>query len=87
MVGKITDLCWEKCVNKPGASLSDAEKNVPAAQLTPNLLSILFSLCAYNDNMRAKSSDVPSSGQLFLSAEANLLDSAHICEKLTRLLG
>ena len=32
VVGKITDLCWEKCVSKPGANLSDAEKNVR----TPN---------------------------------------------------
>mmetsp|Transcript_52264 Transcript_52264/g.124486 ORF Transcript_52264/g.124486 Transcript_52264/m.124486 type:complete len:86 (+) Transcript_52264:38-295(+) len=27
VVGKITDLCWEKCVSKPGASLTDSEKN------------------------------------------------------------
>eukprot|EP00960_Hanusia_phi_P033213 750346-Hanusia_phi.AAC.3 len=28
IVGKITDICWDKCVSKPGKELSDAEKNV-----------------------------------------------------------
>mmetsp|Transcript_14751 Transcript_14751/g.23425 ORF Transcript_14751/g.23425 Transcript_14751/m.23425 type:complete len:88 (+) Transcript_14751:8-271(+) len=28
VVGKITDMCWDKCVNsKPGKGLTDTEKN------------------------------------------------------------
>ncbi|EKX47837.1 hypothetical protein GUITHDRAFT_69150, partial [Guillardia theta CCMP2712] len=27
IVGKITDICWDKCVSKPGKELTDAEKN------------------------------------------------------------
>ncbi len=28
IVGKITELCWDKCVSKPGKDLSDTEKVV-----------------------------------------------------------
>ena len=28
IVGKITELCWDKCVSKPGKDLSDTEKLV-----------------------------------------------------------
>jgi len=40
VVGKITDLCWEKCVSKPGANLTDAEKNVSASSQHQNLKAI-----------------------------------------------
>lgn len=28
VVGKITELCWDKCVSKPGKDLTDTEKLV-----------------------------------------------------------
>jgi hypothetical protein len=28
IVGKITELCWDKCVSKPGKDLTDSEKLV-----------------------------------------------------------
>jgi hypothetical protein len=28
IVGKITEICWDKCVSKPGKDLSDTEKTV-----------------------------------------------------------
>jgi hypothetical protein len=43
IVGKITELCWDKCVSKPGKELSDTEKVV--SSFLRNLSSFaLFSL-------------------------------------------
>mmetsp|Transcript_54569 Transcript_54569/g.111359 ORF Transcript_54569/g.111359 Transcript_54569/m.111359 type:complete len:89 (+) Transcript_54569:26-292(+) len=30
VVGKITELCWDKCVSKPGKDLTESEKNCVA---------------------------------------------------------
>jgi import inner membrane translocase subunit TIM8 len=33
IVGKITELCWDKCVSKPGKDLSDTEKLVSSVSV------------------------------------------------------